>query len=119
MLTLDLYNNTALAGTPRSTTTNEFAIKLADPHTSSELYGTIDLKRGQQYTFHCEADGAPRFAQMHVDDHLLCQTGANSAPGTLTHHGSPLLAPLSPLTHSLTHLETCHAGKKAKRNALP
>ena len=42
MLTLDLYNNTALAGTPRSTTTNEFAINLADPHTSSELYGTVD-----------------------------------------------------------------------------
>ena len=60
MLTLDLYNNTALAGTPRSTTTNEFAINLADPHTSSELYGTVELKRGQQYTFHCEAAGARR-----------------------------------------------------------
>ena len=92
MLTLDLYNNTALAGTPRSTTSNEFAIQIADPHTSSELYGTVELKRGQQYTFHCEADGAPRFAHLHVDDHLLCQTGANSAPGTLTHHGSPLRA---------------------------
>ena len=32
MLTLDLYNNTALAGTPRSTTTNEFAVEIADPH---------------------------------------------------------------------------------------
>ena len=59
-------------------------------------YGTAaalrQLKRGQQYTFHCEADGAPRLAHLHVDDHLLCQTGANSAPGTLTHHGSPLRA---------------------------
>ena len=54
MLTLDLYNNTALAGTPRSTMTNEFAIKLADPHTSSELYGTIDLKRGQHPYQHNE-----------------------------------------------------------------
>ena len=49
MLTLNLYNNTALAGTPRSTTSNEFAVKIAAPHTSSELYGTVELKRGQQY----------------------------------------------------------------------
>ena len=37
MLTLDLYNNTALAGTPRSTPTSDLAVEIADRHTTSEL----------------------------------------------------------------------------------
>lgn len=83
-LTLNIYNNTAHAGEPSSTRlvpSIAFSVDASKPF-SAELVGTLNAQDGETYSFSCNFGGAT-LAYLHVDDHLLCQTGANSPSGTV------------------------------------
>ena len=82
-LTLSVYNNTALAGAPASSRVvphPTFSLPLAAGAAgplSASLVGTMTAEPGRNYSFNCSF-GAAHFATLHVDDHLVCQIGANS-----------------------------------------
>ena len=87
-LTLNVYDNTALAGTPVSTTTIatlNFSLPIADPAApaplSAEVLGTLSYPSGVApcfendrgcFVFRCAFPGAS-YAFLWVDDHLVCQ----------------------------------------------
>ena len=80
-LMLSVFNNTALAGSPaeqRVVSQPSFTLPLtAGAPLSASLTGTLVAQPGQNYSFNCSF-GAAHFATLHVDDHLVCQFGANS-----------------------------------------
>ena len=87
-LTLSLYNNSAFAGMAISTTViPSFNFSLRTDHPGSALVtGTMVVEHGMQYSFHCDF-GSATVSALHIDDHLVCQQGANvgttcGAPGS-------------------------------------
>jgi hypothetical protein len=79
-LSLAVYNNTALASEPieqRTVPGFSFEVPLrAAQAMSAELTGTMTVQAGAKYSFNCSF-GAAHFGALHVDDHLVCQHGAN------------------------------------------
>ena len=41
------------------------------------MTGTLVAKPGETYAFECAFGPGIRFAMLHVNDHLVCQLGAN------------------------------------------
>ena len=76
-LTLSTFDNTALAGTPTTTVVPGFSFDLTAPYGAAELTGTLTARPGDNYIFACDFGGAA-FGALHVDDHLVCQFGANA-----------------------------------------
>eukprot|EP00660_Eupelagonema_oceanica_P008709 gene8709-22011_t len=82
--TLHTYGNTALAGTPRETRMVaglNFTLRSAEPF-SAEALGAMTLADGAQYRFTCDF-GEAAVAFLWVDGHLVCETGAYAAKGTV------------------------------------
>ena len=78
-LTLSLFNNTALAGRPASTSvvpTPNYTHVSGDAPFSALMTGTLSVQRGFTYNFTCDFGGAV-LGYVHIDGHLVCQTGAN------------------------------------------
>ena len=78
-LRLAVFNNTATAGAPSSATDNSglsFDLPAAQP-TSAELTGTLSAQPADRLQVACDF-GAATFATLHIDDHLVCQLGANA-----------------------------------------
>ena len=97
-LTLSLFNNTALAGSPAFTglvPTPNYTHAAVDAPFSALLSGTLRVERGYTYSFECDFGGAV-LGYVHIDGHLVCQTGANRphppAPASVisTAYDSPL-----------------------------
>jgi hypothetical protein len=83
-LTLNVYNNTAFAGEPQAQILPRmagmnFSLKSDQPF-SAELVGSLAANDDESYSFACNF-GNVRLAYLHVDDHMLCQTGTNSPRG--------------------------------------
>ena len=77
---LQIFNNTALAGTPMSThTVPELAAAFdAMPQGaafSAELTSTLTANSSRMYRFLCNFSQVT-LAYLHVDDHLVCEVGA-------------------------------------------
>ena len=77
-LTLTIYNNTALSGTPLSSSVvpSPAATHGARKPFSALLTGTLHVERGFIYNFSCDFGGAV-LGYAHIDGHLVCQTGTN------------------------------------------
>lgn len=89
-LTLNIYGNTALSGSPTSSRTIEalnFSNSGASPF-SAEILGTMTVAEGE-YGFECDF-GHATIAFLLVDDHLVCQTGAYSVAPAVTGVDNPL-----------------------------
>jgi hypothetical protein len=91
-LTLAVYNNTALAGLPSHTRLSPTAsfILWASTPLSAGLTGTLTADAGCEYAFECDF-GRVSLGTLHVDDHLVCQFGANFR-SNLTRVDNPLPA---------------------------
>jgi hypothetical protein len=82
-LTLTVYNNTGLGagpGAPEQRTVPGLAFTIPLERRgalSAELTGTMSVTPGASYAFNCSF-GAAQLGSLHVDDHLVCQFGANS-----------------------------------------
>ena len=79
-LSLAIYNNTVLSGAPISQSVVpglSFETPLAGTPMSAEMTGTLTVTPGAQYSFNCSF-GVATWVALHVDDHLVCQYGANS-----------------------------------------
>lgn len=84
-LTLAIYDNTALAGSPYRTKQYpglSFELPEVQPM-SAELTGTLTAGPGDVLTVSCDFGNAT-FATLRIDDHLVCQHGANSGDGCRT-----------------------------------
>ena len=80
-LTLNVFNNTAFAGKPSVQVLPGLNFSLSASHPfSAEVIGTLVANEGERYSFTCDF-GSVRLAYLHVDDHMLCQTGTNSGIG--------------------------------------
>ena len=92
--TLNVYDNTALAGSPWSTSTVyglgalSFPLR-SDGVGSAEVLATLLTTNNTHYSFDCDF-GAARVGFLHVDGHLVCQSGAYSNRSTTTHQDTPL-----------------------------
>jgi len=78
-LTLSIFNNTALAGQPATTSlvpTPNYTHPNGDAPFSALITGTLSVARGYAYNFTCDFGGAV-LGYAHIDGHLVCQTGAN------------------------------------------
>lgn len=84
-LLMSVFNNTAFTGKVVKTTileksskTNafDFSIPRTEP-ISIEAVGTLAAIDGVEYSFKCDF-GDAAFAMLRVDDHLVCQQGANN-----------------------------------------
>ena len=78
-LSLSVYNNTGLAGTPTSAhliSELSFTLPLSAPALSAEATGTLLADARLQYSFACDF-GDATYAALHVDDHLVCQQGVH------------------------------------------
>ena len=53
-----------------------FGFSLDTKYASAEAIGTLIAVAGESYAFSCDF-GAAVFATLHIDDHLVCQKGAN------------------------------------------
>jgi len=79
-LTLDLFSNGALAGTPSSTAVITALDNVSLPGGatfSAEITGTVRLRRNESYAFTCAASEPLTLVLLHVGDHLICQRGAH------------------------------------------
>ena len=91
-LRLEVYNNTALAGVPfdtRVSSNASFTVQATTPF-SAALTGTLTADAGCKYAFDCDF-GRASLGFLHVDDHLVCQFGANFR-GNVTHVDNPFPA---------------------------
>lgn len=114
-LTLNVYNNTALAGRPISSSlipNASFSLPSSVPW-SAEVVGTLRAREGFAYTAQCSFGGAT-LAFLHVDDHLLCQQGANAVQ-TMEPNDGPL--PTMHRTQLPIRLAVMHAGGSASNAA--
>jgi hypothetical protein len=93
-VTLGIYNNTALAGQPvlleiLPELSHTFAEQIGKAF-SAEFSGTLAAPgSGGSLRFDCTFLGVS-LAFLHVDDHLVCQTGANSPSGDVTSLDNPV-----------------------------
>ena len=79
-LSLSTYGNTVRAGAAAATKVIDglsFAVPTTGGPLSLEVTGTMTAEPGKSYSFNCSF-GAAQFAALHIDDHLVCQHGANS-----------------------------------------
>ena len=84
-LTLAVYNSTALSGHVLATRTVpglSFVLPAGQP-TSAEITGVLISRPGDVLSISCEFSGAT-LAMLHIDDHLVCQHGANAGAGCRT-----------------------------------
>lgn len=89
-LTVSTYNNTAWWGEPATQTIAQavgFVATLPSSTGSVEQTGTLTLVHGQSVRVSCVFGAGIVFGMLHLDDHLICQTGANTGtncgpPGT-------------------------------------
>jgi len=97
-LTLSLFNNTALTGSPAFrglVPTPNYTHAAGGAPFSALISGTLQVERGYTYAFECDFGGAV-LGYVHIDGHLVCQTGANRphppAPASVisTAYDSPL-----------------------------
>lgn len=100
-LTLSVYNNTAMAGAPYMITLVSglsFSLSVSGP-TSVELTGTLSTKPSDLMMLRCDF-GNTTFAMLHIDDHLVCQQGANvgDSCGTPNHECNGTDSPLPVLS---------------------
>ena len=89
-LTLSIYENTAAAGSPASTSIIASpSTSIAQPTNTSRFSATItgeivlapsNPTGGTTLTFDCDFGDAV-VGYLHVDDHIVCTTGVNSKPG--------------------------------------
>ena len=91
---LRIFNNTALAGTPIATrTVPELAAAFDDMPRgaafSAELTSTLTANSSRTYSFLCNFTEAT-LAYLHVDDHLVCESGVNAPSGSVTTLDQPL-----------------------------
>ena len=84
-VTLHVYPNTALWGSANMTSTIDttasfvnFTVPGESPM-SAECLGTLLARKHFGYTFECKFGADISLAMLHVDDHLICQRGANEA----------------------------------------
>eukprot|EP01079_Euglenida_sp_SAG-EU17-18_P002855 gene2855-3450_t len=90
VVTLNVYENTALAGSPSKTSETPLTFELPGPSPfSAEAIGTLEVQDGVEYTFDCKFSGAD-LAFFFVDDHLVCQSGAYSPAGKVNGIDNPL-----------------------------
>lgn len=78
-LVLRVFNNTALAGTPLTSTiirTPAFTFDQDDGPFSASMSGSFSVARGYLYGFNCSF-GAAVLGYLHIDGHLVCATGTN------------------------------------------
>ena len=78
-LSLAVYNNTVLAGAPVTATIQELNFNLplnGSAGLSAQVTGTMHATAGGYYRFNCSF-GVSTWVSLHVDDHLVCQFGAN------------------------------------------
>lgn len=82
-LSLSVWNNTAMAGMAAHTGTIS-SLSFSVPTISAsagplsvEVTGTMTAVPNASYGFNCSFGGA-QFGTLHIDDHLVCQWGANS-----------------------------------------
>ena len=74
-LTLKTYGNTALAGSPTSTSLASSAtVALADAPSSGELFGTLTFPAAGVYEFNCNFTGTTT-GWVWVDGHQVCNDG--------------------------------------------
>ena len=94
-LTLSVFGNTAGAGAPLSTRVIPgLSFTLPGPAPlSASLTGTMQALPGQLYNFTCDFGDQVQFATLHVDDHLVCQHGANVNTGAEKGQGKGCGAP--------------------------
>ena len=100
-LTLSVYNNTAAAGPPVSTSSlpSPAAVFAQSGPFSAEITGTLVAPSGSSaqtaatatltYTFECDF-GAATLGLLHVDSHCVCSSGTNSPSGTTITLDQPL-----------------------------
>jgi hypothetical protein len=97
-LTLSLFNNTALTGSPAFSglvPTPNYTHAAGGAPFSALISGTLQVERGYTYAFECDFGDAV-LGYVHIDGHLVCQTGANRphppAPASVisTAYDSPL-----------------------------
>jgi len=94
--TLNVYSNSALAGSPSASRTVDDLHALsfslgAGAAGSAEALATLLAASDTQYSFACDF-GEAHVGFLHVDGHLVCQAGAYSAAGDVTHLDTPLPA---------------------------
>ena len=79
-LTLRIYNNTAASGVPMQTriVSAAHASHAGNMPFSALMTGSLAVTRGLLYNFSCAFGGAV-LGYVHIDGHLVCQTGVNHA----------------------------------------
>ena len=92
-LTLQVYNNTALAGLPSTTTTSGFPISLR-PHAynnSAEATGTVTFPSYGDFVFQCNFSSSVVVGFVWFSDHEVCVHGAytNDVHDRSSMDGSP------------------------------
>lgn len=82
-LTLTHYADTASAGRPlRTEVVPGLSFSLdTTAEGSAELSGSMVSVKGQRYAFECDFGPHATFGILHIDDHLVCQLGANVGAG--------------------------------------
>ena len=119
-LALSVFNNTALAGQPSSTslvpTPNYTSASGSDPF-SALITGTLSVTRGYTYNFTCDFGGAV-LGYVHIDGHLVCQTGANGphkpAPPSVISVAYDLPLPVLSSTEWPVRFAVVHNGSSTK-----
>jgi hypothetical protein len=86
-LTLDLYTNGAMAGSPARTVTirslDNISLPAGSAPFSAEITGTVLLLRNESYVFRCTGSQAITILMLHIGDHLVCQRGTAGDLGTM------------------------------------